>query len=141
MLDKDRIKRLHAALAGAKMMPYKADMLASYGVESSKNLTVTQAEELIQRLNDMKPLDRTEAPKPVRRLRSTVLTLINSLGIYATNNDWTRVNQFLLNPRIAGKLLYQMNEEELKALARKLRGMIRKRKEKVEQEAFLATNN
>lgn len=141
MLDKNRIRRFHAALSGAKMMNYKADMLAAYGVESSKDLSAEQADELIERLNGMVTIKRKEAPPQVRRMRSTVLTLINALGIYATNNDWERVNKFLMNPRIAGKLLYEMNHEELKALARKLRAMKRKRDKEVQEENYQAANN
>lgn len=141
MLDKGRIKRLHAALAAAKMMEFKADMLSAYGVQSSKNLTITQADELIERLNTMQPQRTKEAPQPVRRARSTALTLINSLGIYATNGDWDKVNRFLLDPRIAGKLMYEMDLEELKALSRKLRVMVKKRQAKQAEENFQATNN
>lgn len=122
-------------------MPYKADMLGAYGVESSKDLTDEQADELTQRLNDMQLSRKKDTPRPIRSARSTALTLINSLGIYATNGDWSRVNQFLLQPRIAGKLLYEMDLDELKALNRKLRSMIKKRQEQVQQEDYLASNN
>jgi hypothetical protein len=140
MLDKDRIKRFHAALAGAKLMDYKADMLAAYGVESSKELSPRQADELIRRLNAMQS-SRTKTPDNIRRARSVVLTLLNRLGIYADNGDWSTVNRFLLNPRIAGKMLYELNEEELKALSRKLRAMIKKREDRIQEENYQAANN
>jgi len=141
MLDKRRIIQLHAALNAAQALPFKADMLAAYGVESSKELTAAQADELIGRLNDMQEERKKEAPKATRKLRSQVLTLINQLGIYADNGDWSKVNQFLLKPKIAGKLLYEMDKAELEALKRKLHAMVRKREKQIQEENFKATNN
>jgi hypothetical protein len=141
MLDKTRIRRFHAALAGSGQQAHKSAILGAYGVDSTKDLTPEQADDAIQKLNELSTAQKTDAPKPIRRARSVALTLINALGIYATNNDWTKVNEFLLNPRIAGKLLYQMDLEELKALNRKLRAMIKKRNEQLDKENYQAANN
>lgn len=128
MLDNRRIRRFHAALSAAKLQAQKANLLAGYGVESSKDLTAAQADELTARLTEIAKTKKKDSPQPLRRQRSIVMTVMNELGIYATAGDWTRVNEFLLQPRIAGKLLYEMNEEELKALQKKLRAMVNKRK-------------
>lgn len=141
MLDKARIRRLHAALNAANALDYKADMLAHYGVESSKQLSAEQADELIDSLNAQAKQKKSDAPQPVRRARSTVLTLLNSLGIYADNGDWGRVNAYLMQPRISGKLLYDHDLEELKALARKLRVILKKQKALKEEENYQAANN
>jgi hypothetical protein len=122
------------------MKAYKADLLSGYGVESTKDLTDEQAEELITRLNEMQT-NRKEAPPQVRRARSVVLTLLTAMGIYGDNSDWSRVNRYLMDKRIAGKLMYEMDLEELRALARKLRVIHRDQQKKIEQDDYLATNN
>lgn len=141
MPDKTRLKRLHAALNAAGLMPNKPEMLASYGVDSSKDLTNEQADELTSRVNDFNSSKKKDTPRPIRRAQSTVLTLLNGLGIYADNGDWGRVNAYLLQPRIAGKLLYEMNLDELKQLANKLRAIQRKQKAEQEELDYLAANN
>ena len=141
MLDKNRIRRLHASLSGAGLMSQKKSILSGFGVESSKDLTAEQADEIIERMNAISKVRKKTTPPSVRKARSTVLTLINVLGIYAYNGDWSRVNQFLLNPRIAGKLMYEMNLDELNKLQKKLRAMIRKRKKEEQELNYQATNN
>lgn len=141
MLDKQRIIRLHAALGAAGKQDNKEDILAGYGVASSKELTTAQADEIIDKMNEIAEQKKSPATNEIRKQRSVVLTLLNDLGLYVTNNDWKQVNCFLLQPRIAGKLLFQMNKEELVQLQRKLRLLIKKREETIQQEQYLATNN
>ena len=62
--------------------------------------------------------------RQLRRRRSEVLKLMQQLGIDTT--DWTRVDNFCLHPRIAGKTFRQINIEELEALSVKLRAIKRK---------------
>lgn len=57
----------------------------------------------------------------LRRKRSTVLRLMQQLGIDTT--DWREINTFCSNSRIAGKPFAQLPPEELDTLARKLRGI------------------
>lgn len=65
----------------------------------------------------------TPAPDAIRRLRSQVLAHLTKLGMYASPEDWTKVNRFLLQRRICGRLLYMLDTEELQALVRKLRAI------------------
>lgn len=65
----------------------------------------------------------------LRRRRSTVLHLLQKLGIDTT--DWSRVNAYCLNPRISGKEFRQLTPEELEQLAIKLRMIRRKEETKV----------
>ena len=60
----------------------------------------------------------------LRRKRSVCLKLMQQLGIDTT--DWTRVDNFCLHPRIAGKPFRQINIEELEVLSVKLRAIKRK---------------
>lgn len=61
------------------------------------------------------------------RRRSMCLHLMEEYGI--DTHDWSRINAFAEDPRIAGKPFGRLNSEELSALSRKLRAMIRKQGE------------
>lgn len=61
------------------------------------------------------------------RRRSMCLHLMEEYGI--DTHDWTRINAFVEDPRIAGKPFGRLSSEELSALSRKLRAMIRKQGE------------
>lgn len=63
--------------------------------------------------------DRHSYIEKVRKARSAVLYRIANLGINTVDN-WDEVNAFLLSPKIAGKVLYEMDLQELKDLTRKL---------------------
>lgn len=56
--------------------------------------------------------------------RSLCLKLMQKLGIDTT--DWTRINAFCQDQRIAGKVFARLTNEELDALATKLRSIQRK---------------
>lgn len=60
----------------------------------------------------------------IRRQRSAVLKRIAKLGI--DTGDWEAVDNFCLNPRIAGKLFRQLHIDELRRLVPKLEAIIRK---------------
>ena len=62
--------------------------------------------------------------RQLRRKRSVCLKLMQQLDVDTT--DWTRVDNFCLHPRIAGKPFRQINIEELEALSVKLRAIKRK---------------
>ena len=115
-------------MAKAGLMHSKHDIIGSYGVESTKDLNEEQRADLITRLELI--LQSRKAPTPiVRRWRSNALVQLERCGVYVTNNDWSRVNAYLLNPKIAGKLLYEMDEQELRVLTRKLRNIAKKAEE------------
>ena len=135
------IKRFHAALRAAQLTESKYDMLAAYGVESTKDLTDDQLEELIHKVNAHVKGPK-EAPREVRQLRHQVLNLLTDLEVMKYPNDWDSVNDFLEQPRIFGKRLNQSTDTaELKALVRKLRSMKRKRDTQLDEERYLTTNN
>lgn len=121
-LKNARVKRLRALWIKQGIDQYRDAILEPYGVSSTADLNLLQLDELIARYsNKSEPTART------RSLRSDVLTTLNNLGVYSTNDDWQRVNAYLMQPRIAGKLLYQMSDDELIALNRKLRSILTKR--------------
>ena len=59
-----------------------------------------------------------------KKKRSLCLKLMQKLGIDTT--DWTRINAFCQDQRIAGKPFARLTNEELDALADKLRAIQRK---------------
>ena len=117
----------HVQMHRLGIMSSKAEILASVGVDSTLELTENELDDLIYRLKQM-DLARYEPTPLMREWRSNVLTVINQLGIYANNGDWTKVNAFLLDSRIAGKLMYELTVPELKVLHRKLKSIQRKQK-------------
>lgn len=105
------IRNFHAALANQGIMDHKESILAGYGVESTTELTIDQLKEVVAAYSTGPRHKRADDPADVRSLRSDILTVLNKLGIYAINNDWHSVNEYCM--KHAGKMLYQMNKEEL----------------------------
>lgn len=116
-------KYFHALLGELGIRDRKADILSGYGVESTAELTDGQLQGLINTLEDEKRRRTAEREAReadiVRRRRSRILRLLTDIGVYYVEPGepkeacWRRVNRFLSSPRIAGKVLYEMNVEEL----------------------------
>lgn len=68
--------------------------------------------------------NQTAYEEQIKKARSSVLLRVGRLGINTIDN-WDEVNAFLMSPKIAGKLLYEMNLDELKALIKKLEAIIK----------------
>jgi len=117
-----KVRRLRAIWHKQGVDQYRESILEPYGVASTADLTAQQLDELIDRFNN-----KNEVTAVTRSLRSDVLVTLDKLGIYADNGDWKRVNAFLMQPKIAGKMLFQMCNEELTTLNRKLRSMLAKK--------------
>lgn len=64
----------------------------------------------------------------IKRRRSSALKRMQQLGIDTTK--WSNVDNFCLNPRIAGKRFAKLSIEELAALIPKLENMLRKDEKK-----------
>lgn len=64
------------------------------------------------------------AREALRKKRSMVLKLLQELGVDTT--DWTQVNDFCRQARIAGKVFRDLTAEDLDKLGTKLRVMKRK---------------
>lgn len=68
---------------------------------------------------------RQIALETLRRIRSSVLHQMQLLGINTA--DWSRVDAYCMDKRIAGKRFRDLDEEELGALLKKLRAIRRKK--------------
>ena len=136
MMDIKQKRRVaHALMHKIGALPNKQEVLAAYGVESTKDLSNQQIDDLIERLKQAVS-KRYATSSDVRKWRSNVLLMLNKCGVYADNNDWTRVNKFLLDKRVAGKMLYELNVDEMKALYRKLVKIAQKVKEEAERRVY-----
>ena len=74
-----------------------------------------------------------------KRLRSAILHRLQKYGIDTT--QWPVVNKFLEQPRIAGKRLYDLSNDEMSALIPKLENILKKDMERAEREREMAINN
>jgi hypothetical protein len=120
------IRKFHALLKEVGIEGQRENLLHGYGVDSLTELTDKQLSDLVTRLEGMKKT-RYEVSDAMRRSRSVIITLLTDMEIYDPHTrDWERANAYLMEARIAGKLMYEMTLEELKALARKLRLIIQK---------------
>lgn len=118
-----KLRRINTLMSACRLIPNRADILSLWCVQCYDEMT---GEELIELQAFMEAAHRaktTPASDGIRRLRSQVLAHMTKIGLYASPNDWERVNRFLLQRRICGKLLYMLDEVELKALVRKLRSI------------------
>ncbi|MGI6342007.1 MAG: hypothetical protein ACOXZ9_03380 [Bacteroidales bacterium] len=132
------IRTFHACLAKSGIMEHKESILSGYGVESTTELTNEQLQELIDRYSVNREKTST-ADVEVRRLRSDILVILNKMGIYATNNDWTAVNDFCL--KHTKKMLFQMSVEELKKARRQFNAIADYVIKKKQENEVLAKNN
>jgi hypothetical protein len=117
----------------------KEAILAGYEVTSTKDLQEYQLFQIIDALVTEKTKRTEDAPKPIRALRHKCLTIMSQMGI--DTNNWPRVNDFMLQPRICGKLLYECTEDELKALVPKLYAVKAAYDKRIEDEKTWAINN
>ena len=150
-----QIKRFYALLGTTGQRAQKENILSGFGVASSKDLSYGQMNDLIQRLEvDSKRIEnekdyiagkvehkKVKVSSEVRKQRSVVLTILTKMGIYVDSSSWGNVNNYLMDSRIAGKMLYEMDEMELKTLQTKLRSILNKNTLEQKRLNFLAQNN
>jgi hypothetical protein len=79
-------------------------------------------QKLVDEMNGHKPVDTKTAE--LKRLRSAILHRLQKHGIDTT--DWSKVNAFMRQARIAGKTLGEMNMEELTAFIPKMQSILAK---------------
>lgn len=134
-----KVQELRAAWISLGIDPMRKEIMKPYGVESTADLTIEQLDELLKRFSAK--YYRTPPDAEGRRLRSIAMTLLTKYGVYSTSDDWHKVNRFLMDRRIAGKLIYEMNTDELNDLIRKLRKMVADKKKMTEETQRLINCN
>jgi hypothetical protein len=134
-------RKMHVLLREIGIETSKPYLLESYGALHTTELSDGDLQGLIDRLLAMREDKNSRHDEETKRWRSNLLTILNKYGIYASNNDWTAVNRILLNKRIAGKLLYEMNINELQQACVRLRIILSKRADRQDLEKDLALQN
>ncbi len=118
---KQKVQQLRATWISQGIDTLRGQIIERFDVTSTADLTEQQLDEL---LHEFSAKYQQEPTAEVRRMRSEVMTLLTRYGTYRTDDDWVRVNRFLLDKRIAGKLLFQLSIPEMQALKRKLHKLI-----------------
>lgn len=122
-----KVRRINTLMSACRLIPNREDILALWNARSFDELTDAEVVELQAYMELAHRAKTTPAPEAIRRLRSQVLAHLTKIGMYASPEDWTKVNRFLLQKRICGRLLYMLDADELRALVRKLRAIHDKR--------------
>lgn len=97
---------------------------------SLREMAPAEYEEMCECLQTGKRLGETSAAykERLRRARSAALNRMQRLGVNTADRTFSAVNDFCLDPRIAGKPFGVLTIEELQALVPKLEAILRKPK-------------
>ena len=118
-----KVRRINTLMSACRLIPTRTDILALWDARSYDELTDNEIVALQAYMEFAHRAKTTPATDAIRRLRSQVLAHLTKLGMYASPEDWTKVNRFLLQRRICGRLLYMLDAQELQALVRKRGGI------------------
>jgi len=135
-----KLQQLHVMLIKLGAIDCKGDLLSDYNVSSSRDLSDRDLDALLERVQNGASNRHSSDPN-IKAWRSNVLVNLTKYGIYSTPADWKRVNAFLLDKRISGKLLYEMGVAEMQALCKKLIAMTKARQNKQLSEIYQAVHN
>jgi len=136
------IRKFYYLINDLNIKEQKENLISGYGVDSIKDLSVSQLQELNGGLLKIQhKRNKVEVSPEIRAKRSVVINLLEQLGIYKGKHSWPKVNSFLDKPKIAGKQMYQMDLDELVKLSKKLRAMIEKDNKKIKKENSVAKYN
>ena len=100
----------------------KAVLVSSFTKGRTESLREMTASEYAQLCESLESVSGWK--DELRKQRSACLKLMQKAGVDTT--DWLRVNEFCLNPRIAGKVFAHLGLKDLDCLERKLRAIIGK---------------
>jgi hypothetical protein len=143
MNRKQKNRLFHQLLAKAGIREQKEALLEPYNVESITELSEEDIDALLNRLARMPEMKKTDASPSVRRARSNVIMAVEeyyNINI-KTPDSWDKLNSLMMDKRVAGKMLFEMSEAELKTTLKKLKAMTRKTNEAVQNDNYLATHN
>ncbi len=132
-------KRAHMLLSNAHLLEAKDDILAGFGASRLRDLSEQLLDELIIRVEELIEEKHSDASQLVRSWRHKCLRMVQECGV--DTSDWNRVNAFLMDKRIAGKHLYELNVSELVTLFNKLHNVAPLMAEQREKEAAFVKQN
>lgn len=122
-----------AKAKGIDLDQHKETLVAQFTggrTESLREMTPAEYDQMCECLQTGRRIDETpEAYKErLRRARSAALNRMQRLGVDTADRTFAAVNEFCLDPRIAGKPFGMLSVEELQALVPKLEAILRKPK-------------
>jgi hypothetical protein len=142
MIDRRiQYRKMHVLLKELGIAESKPFLLEGYGVEHTNDLSDQDLVHLVDRLMDMWNERMNDFDQNKKKWRSNILSILNKYGVYVTNSDWTAVNRLLLDPRICGKLLYEMSIPEMQEVCVRLHIILKKKMDKMEENDRLAKLN
>lgn len=121
-----RFGRFFGLIKGRENMIDKDEMVLQFTdgrTTSLREMKQSEFDEMCDALAARKLSEQNYHQEQIRKARASVLVRIGRLGINTLDN-WDEVNAFLLSPKIAGKMLYDMTLGELKALVKKLEAIL-----------------
>lgn len=126
-MDKAKLTRMfHALLSEHGQREQKYTLLEGFGATSTSDLS---AEQLLELCNMIRDTSARDAGQKLKEKRSLCLRLLTDIGVYyvAPGEDskacWGRVNEFVGQKKIAGKIFYNLTVKDLDNLAIKLRAL------------------
>lgn len=120
---------IYGLLHKSQMREHKDALLEGYGVESLTDMTDKQLTDLVERLGDMVSSKAAKVSDKTRKLRSNVLIAASEYFGRAIIDaaSWAAFNTLMMDKRIAGKMLVEMTDEELKTVNNKIRNAAKKK--------------
>ncbi|BFL28565.1 hypothetical protein K320107C7_09800 [Alistipes shahii] len=135
MKKKRNYSRLYAIAKakGIDLDQHKETLVSQFTdgrTSSLREMAPAEYEEMCECLQTGKQLGETSAAykERLRRARSAALNRMQRLGVDTADRTFSAVNDFCLDPRIAGKPFGVLTIEELQALVPKLEAILRKPK-------------
>ncbi len=135
MKKKRNYSRLYAIAKakGIDLDQHKETLVSQFTdgrTSSLREMAPAEYEEMCECLQTGKQLGETSAAykERLRRARSAALNRMQRLGVDTADRTFSAVNDFCLDPRIAGKPFGVLTIEELQALVPKLEAILRKHK-------------
>lgn len=126
-----------------KQMPGKVEkddliwQFTGMRTNSLRDMTAAEYDRLVNHMDGIVDQNQPDE-KVIKKLRSGILTRLQQHGINTA--DWAAVNRFMLDPRIAGKALYQMSIDEMQRLIPRLEQILikdREQQREIARRAFL----
>ena len=146
---------IHARFFGLlRLMPgqSKEDLVWEYSnmrTDSLSEFCETDPSGYARMVNDLQQIansmKKQEQPSKIttsavtKQYRSAILKRLQKHGVDTTN--WDRVNGFMENPRIAGKRLYEMTDQEMIEFIPKMENILKKDKKRQEETERLTLMN
>lgn len=131
MAKRQQVKNFARFYMLLKEMPGadKEDLVRQYTKDRTESLKEMKTKEYTEMCNAMEKVVHGKASyieqiTQMKAARSAVLTRLQKIGIDTTS--WSQIDNFCLNPKIAGKAFKMIPYEELRELIPKLESILRK---------------